>query len=1011
MKKHPWLDSLENISLVGLGVGTAVSVISKQVLYTTTPLSLLVVLGLLSRRRLDKETEQNTAQLNDADRRLTQQLNQLDQHVTTLPTPEKIHRLARGLLKKDQEISDKLDQEIAAIRQDMRQWQPALSEEPNEELNLVRRTLSQLNDKYNMLLDGLAQLNADLAQLSDSHKDKELEASVTQFRAELSAVQTTLEGVIYQTKPNLAALQEQVARLDRQFSKLPPPVDASSLRQEIGELVRMIADLVPRRDLAGLVNEIKELHQQQQALKQSITATTAEFIAKQDLAALTDDLKHLHQQQDALKQSVAAIKTQQTHNLDLTALTQDLSHLRQHQSVLEQSIAAIEASAAQFRQTFSDLSAQTDATTELTAEVRADETSHPGTSTASGNLFSDLPGLAANYLTQLRSQFLAIQHVTEQLSEQQTYLQNQINQLPKTLDVTALQHQMRELSEQIPSPEQTANFFRDRFQEVLHQELQYINQQLRTLPTTPNYELIFDLNATQTHLSNEMGVLTGSRAILEEALEQTQNRLILIWPWSNQCHLDASLVQKLETLLSQKRQLDIGWCYLADRHEERLLSKIRRGWMNDPTQQSVLQETLHQFLQLKRTYPENFQFKILGTSENFLVSDRSFAVLGIADALKTTTDFSELQLKLRTKDPDVIQRLIQRFDKPSLASDDLAAYWNRAVTRYDLGDRTGAIADYTHVLSVNSNDATTYNYRGVALYEVGNVDAALADFTQSIQLNSHQSAAYCNRGFILSERGDQWGAINDYSLAVQAQPDAAVAYFYRGLAWQKLDDLREAVTDYSEAVHFAPNSPVARYYRGLAWQKLGNYEGAIADLEAAADLFMARGSQTNAQKAQKSLTKLRQETADYNEFVDMEALSLSAKSAKREETTASNPSTNGVAQNMRYPATPNRQSTETEPTLSEKPLSNHSNSLSDAFHTDSLDKLFQDSLSELEADEPTAASPKQPKVSSAESERDGSEQVAKPGSARRIRPSVSNRTTPSTERPETETLADFHDRF
>ncbi|NJO50804.1 MAG: hypothetical protein HC840_16675, partial [Leptolyngbyaceae cyanobacterium RM2_2_4] len=74
-------------------------------------------------------------------------------------------------------------------------------------------------------------------------------------------------------------------------------------------------------------------------------------------------------------------------------------------------------------------------------------------------------------------------------------------------------------------------------------------------------------------------------------------------------------------------------------------------------------------------------------------------VLGLVEALQTTAP-SELQLKLKTTDPAVIQRLIQRFEAPTLADNDLTAYWNRAVTRYDLGDKAGAIADYSHILAV-----------------------------------------------------------------------------------------------------------------------------------------------------------------------------------------------------------------------------------------------------------------------------------------------------------------------
>jgi hypothetical protein len=57
MKKHTWLDALENASLVGLGVGSVASLLFKEILYTTTPLSLLVAFGLVNRRRFEHTQE------------------------------------------------------------------------------------------------------------------------------------------------------------------------------------------------------------------------------------------------------------------------------------------------------------------------------------------------------------------------------------------------------------------------------------------------------------------------------------------------------------------------------------------------------------------------------------------------------------------------------------------------------------------------------------------------------------------------------------------------------------------------------------------------------------------------------------------------------------------------------------------------------------------------------------------------------------------------------------------
>ncbi len=784
MKNSSWLNVLENLSLVGLGAGSVASILLKQAFYTTTPLSLLVVLGLLNRRRFMQMSEQRDTTLAETDQYLALQFDRLHHQVTSLPTPETVNRLSRTLSSKNQEISEKLQSEMTTIKHSLHQRLAALEQQG---VGSVRQEIRQLADRCNSLMEKVAQLGIDFGDLSTQVQASGVQTTLTQLKQDIATLHANLESFTYQTKPNIATMQEQITRIDRQLSKLPPPVDVSSLKREVAELIKIVGELVPRRDLSNIANELKSLHQEQEALKQSIVA--------------------------------------------------------------------IETAALNFKRTFHELPKSSD--DEPTAAQAELPVEWVKLEAIPASVYPELQELAANYLGNLRVQLSTIQEFTTQLAQQQKHLRDQLNQVPQTLDVVALQRQLSELSQRIPAPESTLEAFKMRVQDVLQQELHYINQQLQAVAATPHSELIFDFHPA-SELESEIATV-GSRAILEQALETTQDRLILIWPWSEQCQMDDLLFRQLESFLHHGQRLDIGWCYLAERQEERLLTKIQRSWMNNLADRNQIQATLHQLLQLKRTYPDQFQFKILGTSENFLVSDHSFAVMGITDALKTATPFPELQLKLKTSDTGVIQRLIDRFDDPTIADEDLISYWNRAVTRHDLGDKVGAIADYSHILSLNPVDPITYNYRGLSHYDLGEFDQAIADFTESIRLNPRQAAAYCNRGFIRSEQGDQWDAISNYTLAIQTCPDEPIAYFYRGLTQQKLENHADAIDDYSEAVRLAPDSPAAYYYRGLAWQKLGNLVEAIADFELAAQFFWTRGSKTNAQKALKNIAKLQQE--------------------------------------------------------------------------------------------------------------------------------------------------------
>ncbi len=81
---------------------------------------------------------------------------------------------------------------------------------------------------------------------------------------------------------------------------------------------------------------------------------------------------------------------------------------------------------------------------------------------------------------------------------------------------------------------------------------------------------------------------SGSRAVLMEALEKVQQRLIIVCPWLNRNSIDANLMQKFRDCLNRNCRIDIGWGYLSDRN------RIGIGWRYD---------ALKDLRQLERDYP------------------------------------------------------------------------------------------------------------------------------------------------------------------------------------------------------------------------------------------------------------------------------------------------------------------------------------------------------------------------------------------------------------------------
>ncbi len=453
----------------------------------------------------------------------------------------------------------------------------------------------------------------------------------------------------------------------------------------------------------------------------------------------------------------------------------------------------------------------------------------------------------ANSVALLQQQFASLQALIQKLEQEQTRLHEQAQ--VATNDGSS-QQELQVLTTRLAQAENLLNQIQSRLEAAM------ATPEPANSPTgTANHELLFDLKR-RTLQVDRAETPTGSRSVLEAALARVQERIVIVWPWPSADNLDEALMQQFEDLLQRGVSIDIGWGHLGDPTQIRQPRLIGQPKPIDAAGRGFLYSTLKRLAQLKEKHPRQFGFKILGTYENFLVCDRAFAVLSVHPVPTASSVFPELSMGLRSRDPQVIQSLLNRFDQPILDPANANAYFNRATTRYDLGDRQGAIADYTQVIQINPEDEVAYNNRSLAYYELGDRGKAMADLDRALQINSQNPTFYFNRGFVQTEGGDKLGAVADYGRALQLQPDFALAYLYRGLTRTRLGNRPGAIDDYSTALRLNPQDAMAHLYRGLAYFKQGERGNAAEDLREAARLFAERKDRVNRQRALDALGEL-----------------------------------------------------------------------------------------------------------------------------------------------------------
>ena len=75
----------------------------------------------------------------------------------------------------------------------------------------------------------------------------------------------------------------------------------------------------------------------------------------------------------------------------------------------------------------------------------------------------------------------------------------------------------------------------------------------------------------------------------------------------------------------------------------------------------------------------------------------------------------------------------------------------------------------------HSQSAKSYANSGLAKHKLTDYTGAIADFTKAIEIDSMYADAYAYRGYSKNMMRDSLGAIHDFTMAIAIQPDYADA--------------------------------------------------------------------------------------------------------------------------------------------------------------------------------------------------------------------------------------------
>ncbi len=755
-----WSQMRDSALVLGAGAGAVVSLATQQAAIATIPVTALVALGILDRRRLERRLGQLKKQQSCLEGEVSQSLHQVQTQVAALPSPEMVTSMHRAAMAHSDGAMVRLSQRLDRVQAD---WEKKLHSLSQPDLSHLYQDMAQVQDQYAYVCSTVDHLERQVQRLASQPRMEAAEVDVAQVKTELMQLRVSLDALGSESKAAQSTLQDAVRHLDRRLRQAPASPDSSLVKGEVRELIRAVADLVPRREMAG-VNE---------------------------------KLRTMESNQDALRRQLEALKGQQggtgnngrrpDHAPDWN-MQAEIKRLANHLEQLEKRLNDI------------------DAPFDITAEIR---------------------GTTATYLSSMQWQLATLEQATQDLIQK-----HQVLQAP-TLGV------------KFPPGEQG------------------LLQRFRALPAGDGGNPEGMTNSSDTWVMALRGATAQpwstavDRALLT-ALEQAQQRLVMVWPWSPTAVLDEELMDRLRAALERGVRVELGWCHSGDRPHGELLRAISHSWQLATAEQQRLKTALEHLLPLKKQYPHHFSFKVLGTEERFLVCDRAYGLVALRELPAASRAFPALDMRLRTTETMVLEGLLQRFDQSDPGEP--SAYFNRAATRYDLRDLAGAVVDYTALLSQVPTHVLAHNNRAVAWGDQQQWSRALADWDGAIALDGNCFAARCNRGYVHLLQGHFQQAVTDLTAAVSLEPTTPFTHFYLGQAHQKLGHLSEAIAAYTVAIEQAPQIALPYCFRGVAHQTQGHIPQAIADLETAASLLHAQRDHRTLAQITQALAQLKRQT-------------------------------------------------------------------------------------------------------------------------------------------------------
>ena len=266
-RSRRWSPIADYALLLGSGAGAVASLATQNVAVATVPMTALVAMGLLNRRRIDQFIQHSDDAIADLEGQLVSEVSVLSEQVSALPSPEAITQLQRSAMAYSDRNTTYCIESIDRTERELHQRIDNLTA---PDLSSLHQETADLRDQYTDLRTSVSNVSKQVERLSHLPRMEATETDVSQLKTEVMQLRVSLESLSSESKTSQATLQDAVRHLDRRLRQVPNGADPNMLKGEVRELIKAVSDLVPRRDFLALTEKLQTVQDSQEHLRKTL---------------------------------------------------------------------------------------------------------------------------------------------------------------------------------------------------------------------------------------------------------------------------------------------------------------------------------------------------------------------------------------------------------------------------------------------------------------------------------------------------------------------------------------------------------------------------------------------------------------------------------------------------------------------------------------------------------------------------------------------------------------------